>query len=71
MNEQQSKGLVWIDLEETKAKVGAKSDATIYDWIKTRGISRANQRQQEIRPVGIGRGRDLDAGARQRARRGR
>lgn len=32
------RGLVLIDLEETKAKVGAKSDSVIYDWIKTKGF---------------------------------
>lgn len=32
------RGLVLIDLEETKAKVGAKSDSAIYDWIKTKGF---------------------------------
>jgi len=34
----ESGGLVLLDLEETKVKVGVKSDATIYEWIKTRGF---------------------------------
>ena len=38
MNEQHNIGLVLIDLDETKAKVGARSDATIYDWIKHKGF---------------------------------
>ena len=36
--ETQSNGLVLLDLEETKAKVGAKSDATIYQWIKDKNF---------------------------------
>ena len=35
---QQQDGLVLLDLDQTKAKVGAKSDATIYDWIKTKNF---------------------------------